>query len=135
MPFKLQAQLLPLSIQHEFLFVIYRWAIAWMLAAQFPPSCTMSSINICQGKQNICRILHCQTEGREDQNSCGFILLRGTVFLPIFFHKRNIRKKLFSLGISFICPLECICLCVLVFLGCLPECFFIPATETFYYWF
>lgn len=36
MPFKLQAQLLPLFMQHEFLFVIYRWAIAWMLQHNFP---------------------------------------------------------------------------------------------------
>lgn len=53
-------------------------------AAQFPRSCTMSSIHICQGKENIWCILHCQTEGREAQNSCGFILLRGTFFCLFF---------------------------------------------------
>lgn len=84
-PFKLQAPLLPLSIQHEFLFVIYRLAMAWMLAAQFPPSCTVSSIHLCKEKQNICCILHCQTEGTGAHKSCGFILLRGGVFCLFFF--------------------------------------------------
>lgn len=83
-PFKLQAQLLPLSIQHEFLFVIYRLAIGWMLAAQFPHSCTVSSIHLCKEKQNICCILHCKTEGTGAHNSCGFISLSGGVFCLFF---------------------------------------------------
>lgn len=84
-PFKLQAQLSPLSIQHEFLFVIYRLAMAWMLAAQFPRSCTVSSIHLCQEKQSICCILHCQPEGTGAQHSSSFILLRGGCYSLFFF--------------------------------------------------
>lgn len=134
MPFKLQAQLLPLSMQHEFLFVIYRWAIAWMLQHNFP--LLAQSLQYTFAKENKIFAVFCtaKLKGERLRTAVAYFIERYS-FLLIFFHKGKIRKKLFSLGISFICPLECICLCGLIFLGCLPECFFIPATESFYYWF